>query len=92
MGILDYPWCNNPCCTYQELGQGDFYSSDQKFIYYLRTKNVNPRKTILSSILSIALVREWTSIEDESLDGTSAINKKERKIWKVQCGSTQWKL
>ena len=61
VGILDYPWCNNPCCAYQELGQGDFYSFDQKFIYYLPTKNVTARKTILTSILSVAFVTEWTS-------------------------------
>ena len=60
VGILDYPWCNNPCCAHQELGQGDFYSFDQKFIYYLSTKNVTARKTILTSILSF--VTEWTSI------------------------------
>ena len=41
-----------------ELGQGDFYSFDQKFIYYLPTKNVTARKTILTSILSIAFVTE----------------------------------
>ena len=62
VGILDYPWCNNPYCAYQELGQGDFYSFDQKFIYYLPTKNVTARQTILTSILSIAFVTEWTSI------------------------------
>ena len=62
VGILDYPWCNNPCCPNQELGQSDFYSFDQKFIYYLTTKNVTERKTVLTSILSIAFVTEWTSI------------------------------
>ena len=62
VGILDYPWRNNPCCAYQELGQGDFYSLDQKFIYYLTKKNVTVTKTVLTSILSIAFVTEWTSI------------------------------
>ena len=62
VGILDYPWCNNPCRAYQELGQGDFYSFDQKFIYCLPTKNVTARKTILTSALYIALVTESTSI------------------------------
>ena len=62
VGILDYPWCNNPCRAYQELGQGDFYSFDQKFIYYLPTKNVTTRKTILTSILSKPFVTEWTSM------------------------------
>ena len=62
VGILDYPCCSNPCGAYQELGQGDFYSFNQKFIYYLPTKNVTARKTILTSILSIAFVTEWTSI------------------------------
>ena len=60
--ILDYPWCNNPCCAYQELGQGDFYSFDQNFIYYLTTKNLTARKTVLTSIFSIAFVTECTSI------------------------------
>ena len=55
--ILDYPWCNSPCCAYQELGQGDFYSFDQKFIYYLPTKNVTARKTMLTSISSTTFVR-----------------------------------
>ena len=62
VGTLDYPWYSNPCCAYQELGQGDFYSFDQKFIYYLTTKNVTARKTVLNAILSIAFVTEWTSI------------------------------
>ena len=62
VGILDYSWCNNPCCPYQKLDKGDFYSFDQKFIYYLHTKNVTARQTILTSILSIAFVTEWTSI------------------------------
>ena len=62
VGVLDYPWCNNPCCAYQELGQDNFYSFDQKFIYYLTVKNVTARKTVLTSILSIAFVTEWTSI------------------------------
>ena len=61
VGILDYPWCNNPCCSYQELGQGNSYSFDQKRIYYLTTKNVAARKTVLTSILSITFVIEWTS-------------------------------
>ena len=68
VGILDYPWCNNPCCTYQELGQGDFCSFDQKFIYYLTTKNVTARKTVLTSILSIAFVTKWTSIACKAFD------------------------
>ena len=62
VGILDYPWCKNPCCAHQELGPGDLYSFGQKFIYYLPTKNVTARKTILTSILSVAFVTEWTSI------------------------------
>ena len=62
VGILDYPWCNNPCRAYQELGQANLYSFDQKFIYYLPTKNVTSRKTILTSISSIAFVIEWTCI------------------------------
>ena len=57
VGILDYPWCKNPCCAYQELGQGDFYSFDQKFIYCLPTKNVTARKTMLTSISSTTFVR-----------------------------------
>ena len=57
VGILDYPWCNNPFRTYQELGQGDFYSFDQKFIYCLPTKNVTARKTMLTSISSTTFVR-----------------------------------
>ena len=57
VGILDYPWCNNPCHAYQELDQGDFYSFDQKFIYYLPTKNVTARKTMLTSISSTTFVR-----------------------------------
>ena len=60
--ILDYPWCNNPCCAYQELGKRDFYSFDQKFIHYLPTKNVTARQTILTSTLSTAFVTEWASI------------------------------
>ena len=68
IGILDYPWCNSPCGAYQELGQGDFYSFDQKFIYYLPTKNVSARQTILTSILSIAFVTEWTSIACKTSD------------------------
>ena len=60
--ILDYPRCNNPYRAYQELGQANLYSFNQKFIYYLPTKNVTARKTILTSILSIAFVTEWTSI------------------------------
>ena len=64
---LHYPWCNNPFCTDQELGQDDFYSFDHKFIYYLPRKNVTARKTILASILSIAFVREWTSIGLQNL-------------------------
>ena len=60
VGILDYPWCNNPCCAYQELGLGDFPSFDQKSIYYLPTKNVTARQTIPNSILPIAFVTEWT--------------------------------
>ena len=48
VGILDYSRCSNPCCANQELGQGDFYSFDQKFIYYLPAKNVTARKIILT--------------------------------------------
>ena len=62
VGILDYPWCNNPCRAYQELGQANLYSFDQRFIYYLPTKNVPARKTILTSISSIAFIIEWTCI------------------------------
>ena len=57
VGILDYPWSNNPCRAYQELGQGDFYSFDQKYIYYLPTKNLTTRKTMLTSISSLTFVR-----------------------------------
>ena len=57
VGTLDYPWCYNPCRAYQELGQGDFYSFNQKFIYYLSTKNVTTRKTMLTSISSTTFVR-----------------------------------
>ena len=46
-GIFNYPWCNNPCRTYQELGQANLYSFDQKFIYYLPTKNVTQEKQYL---------------------------------------------
>ena len=28
--LLDSPWCNNSCCAYQELVQGDFYSFEQE--------------------------------------------------------------
>ena len=62
VGILDYPWCNNPCCAYQELAKGDFYLFDYKSIYYLPKKNVTARQTILTSILSIAFVTELTAI------------------------------
>ena len=57
VGILDYPWCSNPCRAFQELGLGDFYSFDQKYIYYLPTKNVTTRKTMLTSISSTTFVR-----------------------------------
>ena len=30
VAILDSPWCSNHCRACQELGQGDFYSFDQK--------------------------------------------------------------
>ena len=35
VGILDSPWCNNPYCPYQELGQGDFSSFDQEKVLFL---------------------------------------------------------
>ena len=35
VGTLDSPWCNNSCRTYQELGQGDFYSFDQEKVPFL---------------------------------------------------------
>ena len=57
VGILDYPRCKNPCCAHEELGQGDFYSFDQKLINYLPTKHVTARTTILFSILSIAFAQ-----------------------------------
>ena len=50
VAILDSPWSNNPCCAYQELGQGDFYSLEQEkvpflLIYLLPThKNCNHKK------------------------------------------------
>ena len=50
VGTLDSPWSNNPCRTYQELGQGDFYSFDQEkvpffLIYLLSThKKCNHKK------------------------------------------------
>ena len=50
VGILDSPWCNNPCRAYKELGQGDFYSSNQEkvpilLIYLLPThKKYNHKK------------------------------------------------
>ena len=62
-GYLDYPWCNDPYCTRPGSGQGGFYSFDQKFVYYLPTKNVTARKTIITSIFPIAFVTEWTSID-----------------------------
>ena len=58
--IFDYLWCNNACCAYQELRKGDFYSFDQKFIYYLPTKNATARQVIFIS--AIAFVTEGTSI------------------------------
>ena len=48
----------------QELVQGDSYPFDQKFIYYLPTKNVTARKTILVSILSIAFVTKASKTSD----------------------------
>ena len=62
VGIFGYLWCNNACCAYQELRKGDFYSFDQKFIYYLPTKNATTRQAILTSISAIAFVTERTSI------------------------------
>ena len=59
VGTLNYPWCNNPCRAYQDLGQGDFCSFNQKFIYYLPTKNVTARKTMLTSISSTTFVRVY---------------------------------
>ena len=47
VGILDYPCCNNPCGAYLELGQGDFYSFNQKFVYYLPTKMLPQEKPYL---------------------------------------------
>ena len=50
VGILDSPWRNNPCCAYQELGQGDSYSFGQEkvpvlLIYLLPThKKCNHKK------------------------------------------------
>ena len=49
VGILDPPWCNNSCHAYQELGQGDFYSFDQKkvplfLIYSLPTHKKSNQK------------------------------------------------
>ena len=35
VGISDSPWCNNSCRTYQELGQGDFYSFGQENVPFL---------------------------------------------------------
>ena len=54
VGILDFPWCNNPYRGYQELGnQGDFYSFNEEkvsflLIYLQPTKNVTARKIILT--------------------------------------------
>ena len=62
VAILDFPWCNKFCRAYLELGQGDFCSFDQKFIFYLPTKNVTSRKNIVTSISSIAFITEWTSV------------------------------
>ena len=61
VGVLDSPWCNNPCSAYQELGQGDFYSFDQEkvtflLIYSLHThKKCNQKKnhTYLNLVYSI---------------------------------------
>ena len=35
VGILEFPWCNNPCRTYQELNLGDFYSFNQEKVPFL---------------------------------------------------------
>ena len=35
VGILEFPWCNNSSRAYQQLGQGDFYSSDQEKVPFL---------------------------------------------------------
>ena len=69
VGILDFPWCNNSCHAFQELGQGDFYSFDQEKVPFLLIffttypqKNVATRKIMLTSISSIAFAKKWTSI------------------------------
>ena len=69
VGILDFPWCNNSCHAFQELGQGDFYSFDQEKVPFLLIffttypqKNVSTRKIMLTSISSIAFAKKWTSI------------------------------
>ena len=36
-GTLDYPWYNNFCRTYQELGQGNFCTFDQKKVPFLQS-------------------------------------------------------
>ena len=62
VGILDSPWCDNSCRTYQELGEGDFYSFNQRKVlilsifYYVTKKNVTMRKIMLTLIFSIAFV------------------------------------
>ena len=61
---------------------------------------VNYVANFLFSVVAAGRIN-WTMIDrlqnkDESLNGqyllSSAINKKEREIWKLQCRSSQWKV
>ena len=67
--ILDPPWCNNSCRTYQELGQGNFYSFDPEKVWFLsiyllptHKKKCNHENVMLTSISLTAFITGWTFI------------------------------
>ena len=49
VGVLDSPWCNNFCCTYQALDQGDFYSFDQEMFPFFNLFTTYSHKKIVTT-------------------------------------------
>ena len=69
-GIWDPPWCNNSCRSYQELGQGNFYSFDPEKVWFLsiyllptHKKKFNHKNIMLTSISFTAFITGWTFMD-----------------------------